>query len=453
MKSKVLVLLFVIGCIGCDGITVEVHTEKYKNYLPLEAAASKIKPLAVELIKTKLPKILHTLNLPAQLTIELRDFPTEIEGFHKAIASHNHITLYNELLLNTEMDLKSTLLHELLHVAIQNHIGFLDYILLPKWVSEGLSTFGANQTEDELNQVILDKILDPKWDETPDNIIDQTLNEKTYAANALVFEYLETLIPEGHQKFIKNLEDGDNYKDVFSKLSGYSYKTFLKKAHNYILFKIENKLAQIPPPIYEGFRLFSKKFFSQAANILIQETKTIEGAYYEGVALYVLALSLRYSGDSNTSYPLLLKILRDFPSFRILYHHDNVHYNIAGIEFENHNSKQALNHYWTLVREFPYSKQLIAGAWQHMAACYNELHEYNNAYHVLKNIKFTGAWTDAKLHFEFGRTYIGLGKGLGKTKKACKHLKQAASLSVLRKKATTLMQENCTKENDDGMLK
>ncbi len=136
--------------------------------------------------------------------------------------------------------------HELSHVLILPHKGFIGALLFPKWLLEGIAVYSADQMgtsfypdkKETLYEISKGNFMPPEYFKTRR---DETvkLNVKypiafQYSEFACMVDYL--ILKYGKAKFLyylKGLLDSNHNDEVFRKVYGHSFSDFIKDFRNY----------------------------------------------------------------------------------------------------------------------------------------------------------------------------------------------------------------------------
>ncbi len=203
--------------------------------------------------------------------IDVHPYETNVRGFSMAYRTAHrkkaqNISIVGEAILTGKMDLKTLLVHEMLHAALETRYSFDDYHQTPSELKEGIGYFATGEAHlrlvDDLNDV------------------PEEFNDKAIWADALRRDYhrgrqfmrcFEKIYGrEAFDKFAGVLFSGRGYKKALKESVGEDYKTVKKKCDKCVRQLLKDTLAK-SGPIQQVIKAFNDKDYFWA----IEMAKTI----------------------------------------------------------------------------------------------------------------------------------------------------------------------------------
>lgn len=147
--------------------------------------------------------------------------------------------------------------HELAHILIFQQTGFIRAFRFPKWLSEGIAVYAANQMgtgwypsqEETYNYIRQGNFLPPR-DYKTHRASQAKINVPNrsaflYCEFACIVDYLiETRSREKFQHYIESLFTESNHDEVFRRIYGIEFDYFVDEFKNHCIIQTENFSTQ-----------------------------------------------------------------------------------------------------------------------------------------------------------------------------------------------------------------
>jgi len=278
------------------------------------------------------------------------------------------VYFYTDAVVTNPQSYAVTAVHELKHAGFIGYMGAA-YHDLPKWVREGLALWGTDDVDSRLSLVLSNLIAGGKDPLSAlDGIEDPDHNYRDYLEDALAFEYLESRQSGNVAVFCKRLIRGEDYREIWSDLTGMAYEEAMDEANAYCQRRVAAALGEAYPSFLKlraACDLAAKNGAAAARDWIETDgdeeldawIKANRGHPAEPIARFTLARTRIFAGQHEAGRTLLRTLLDTATSRSTLM--DDAQFWI-GVSYNfQRNTEDCKKAFGILLRDYPNSPNVV----------------------------------------------------------------------------------------------